>query len=144
MNLETRNPGKELGNTDLTDRIIGAAIRVHTDLGPGFLEALYEEALALELRHFGLEFERQKPVPIFYRGQPIGEHRVDLLVERTLLVELKATAALEKVHFAILRSYLKALGLSDALLLNFATTRLTIKRVGREFHSRATAEDISF
>lgn len=144
MNLETRNPGKALGNTDLTDRLIRAAIRVHTDLGPGFLESLYEEALALELRHFGIQFERQKPVPIFYRGQPIGEHRVDLLVERTLLVELKATAALEKVHFAILRSYLKALGLSDALLLNFATTRLTIKRVGREFHSRATEEEISF
>ncbi|MGZ5019954.1 MAG: GxxExxY protein, partial [Chthoniobacterales bacterium] len=75
---------------------------------------------------------------------PIGEHRVDLLIEQTIVVELKATTALEKVHFAILRSYLKALGLSDALLLNFATTRLTIKRVGREFHSRATEEEISF
>lgn len=143
MNLETRKPGKELENTALTDRIIGAAIRVHTDLGPGFLELLYEQALAVELRHLGIEFERQKPVPVFYRGQPIGEHRVDLLVDQKVLVELKAIAALEKVHFAILRSYLKALGLSDALLLNFATTRLTIKRVGREFHSRTTEEDIS-
>ena len=143
MNLETRKPGKELENTALTDRIIGAAIRVHTDLGPGFLELLYEQALAVELRHLGIEFERQKPVPVFYRGQPIGEHRVDLLVEQKVLVELKAIAALEKVHFAILRSYLKALGLSDALLLNFATTCLTIKRVGREFHSRTTEEDIS-
>ena len=144
MNLETRKPGRELASSELRDRVIGCAIRVHTDLGPGFLESIYEEALAVEFRHNGLQFERQKPVPIFYRGEPIGEHRVDLLVERSLVVELKAIAALENVHFAILRSYLKALGLSEALLLNFATTRLTIKRVGREFHSRAVEEDISF
>ena len=144
MNSETRKPGKEADVDELTERIIGAAIRVHTELGPGFLESLYEEALSVELRLLGIQFERQKPVPIFYRGQPIGEHRVDLLVAGVLIVELKATAALEKVHFAILRSYLKALGLSHALLFNFATTRLTIKRVGREFHSRAIEEDISF
>lgn len=124
--------------------MIGAAIRVHTELGPGFLESLYEEALGVELRGLGIQFERQKPVPIFYRGQPIGEHRVDLLVESAVVLELKATSALEKVHFAILRSYLKALGLSDGLLFNFASTRLTIRRVGREFHSRPIEEDISF
>lgn len=129
---------------DLTEQIIGTAIRVHTELGPGFLEAIYEEALSVELRFMGLQFDRQKPVPMFYRAQPIGEHRVDLLVENSILVELKATTALEKIHFAILRSYLKALGLSHALLFNFASTRLTIKRVGREFHSRTTQEDISF
>ena len=144
MNLEARNPGKELGNYALTERIIGAAIRVHSELGPGFLESIYEEALSVELRLLDLRFERQKPVPIFYRAQPIGEHRVDLLVEGSIVVELKATSALEKVHFAILRSYLKALGLSDGLLFNFAATRLTIKRVGREFHSHPIEEDISF
>ena len=144
MNLETRKPGREETLDELTERIIGAAIRVHTELGPGFLESLYEEALSIELRALRVDFERQKPVPIFYRAQPIGEHRVDLLVARSVVIELKATIALEKVHFAILRSYLKALGLSHALLFNFATTRLTIKRVGREFHSRAIEEDISF
>src|SRR3954471_21428128 len=145
MNSETRKPGrKEESLDELNERIIGAAIRVHTELGPGFLESLYEEALAIELRALGIEFERQKPVPIFYRGHAIGEHRVDLLVDMSLVVELKAMVALEKVHFAVLRSYLKALGLSHALLFNFATTRLTIKRVGREFHSRAIEEDISF
>ena len=144
MNLETRKPEKEADNEALINRVIGAAIQVHTELGPGFLESLYEEALGIELRALGVDFERQKPVPIFYRAQPIGEHRVDLLVERTLVVELKATTALEKVHFAVLRSYLKALGLSDGLLFNFAATRLTIKRVGREFHSRPIEEDISF
>lgn len=144
INLESRKPGREEGNSELRERIIGAAIRVHTELGPGFLESIYEEALAVEFRHLGLQFERQKPVPIFYRAQPIGEHRVDLLVELSVVIELKAIVALEKVHFAVLRSYLKALGLSDALLFNFATTRLTIKRVGREFHSAAVDEDISF
>lgn len=143
MNLETRKPEKE-ANELLIERIIGAAIRVHTELGPGFLESLYEEALGIELRALGLQYDRQKPVPIFYRAQPIGEHRVDLLVEGSVVVELKATSALEKVHFAILRSYLKGVGLSDGLLFNFAATRLTIKRVGREFHSRPIEEDISF
>ena len=144
MNLETMKPGKELGNDELRERIIGAVIHVHTELGPGFLESIYEEALSVELRYLGIEFERQKPVPIFYRAHPIGEHRIDLLVERSIVVELKAITTLEDVHFAILRSYLKALGLSDALLFNFAATRLTIKRVGREFHSRAIEEDVSF
>ncbi|MBA3763428.1 MAG: GxxExxY protein [Chthoniobacterales bacterium] len=144
MNLEATKPEKELGNELLIERVIGAAIRVHIELGPGFLESLYEEALAIELRELGIEFQRQKPVPVFYRAQPIGEHRIDLLVEGAVVLELKATATLEKVHFAILRSYLKALGLSDGLLFNFAATRLTIKRVGRESHSRPMEENISF
>src|SRR5437899_2756161 len=104
MNLKTTKPEKECGNEALINRVIGAAIQVHTELGPGFLESLYEEALGIELRALGLQFERQKPMPIFYRTQPIGEHRIDLLVEGAVVVELKATTALEKVHFAILRS----------------------------------------
>jgi GxxExxY protein len=144
MNLEARKPRSESGNELLIQQIIGAAIRVHTKLGPGFLESLYEEALALEFRARGIQCERQKPISIFYRVQPIGQHRVDLLVEQAIIVELKAITALEKVHFAVLRSYLKALGLSDGLLFNFAATRLTIKRVGREFHSRATHDAVSF
>ena len=145
MNLESRKPGEELGNIELSERIIGAAIRVHKELGPGFLESIYEEALAVELRLQRLQFERQKPVPLFYRGQAIGEHRLDLLIENAFIVELKAVTALEKIHFAVVRSYLKALGLSDALLLNFATTRLTIKRVGREYLPLANDEEnISF
>jgi GxxExxY protein len=142
MNLKARKPEGESESEALISRVIGAAIRVHTELGPGFLESLYEEALAVELRALGIQFERQKPVPVFYRSQPIGEHRVDLLVEQAVVVELKAISALEKIHFAILRSYLKALGLFDGVLLNFAATRLTIKRVGREFHSNHNEEDI--
>ncbi len=142
MNLETRKPGEELGNRALTERIIGAAVRVHRELGPGFLESIYEEALSVELRLLELTFERQKPVPIFYRGHPVGEHRLDLLIESQVVLELKATSGLDKIHFAVVRSYLKALGLRDALLLNFAGTRLVVKRVGREYHPH-NEEEIS-
>ena len=142
MNLETRKPGEELGNRELTERIIGAAVRVHRELGPGFLESIYEEAMAVEMRLLGLSFERQKPVPLFYRGHAIGEHRLDLLVASAVVVELKAVTAFEKIHFAIVRSYLKALGLTDALLLNFAATRLVVKRVGREYHPKGEDEII--
>jgi GxxExxY protein len=134
MNLETRKPGMGLGNFELSERVIAAAIRVHKELGPGFLESMYEEALAVELAHADISFERQKLLPVFYREHVIGEHRLDLLVEGKLILELKAIAQLEKIHFAIVRSYLKASNLDDALLLNFASTRLVVKRVGREYH----------
>jgi GxxExxY protein len=122
-----------LGNFDLSERAIAAAIRVHKELGPGFLESMYEEALAIEFAHAGIRFERQKLLPIFYREHVVGEHRLDLLVEGKLILELKAISQLEKIHFAIVRSYLKAASLDDALLLNFASTRLVVKRVGREY-----------
>jgi GxxExxY protein len=124
----------ELQNKHLTERIIAAAIRVHKELGPGFLEAMYEEALAIEFAPAGLTFERQKLLPVFYREHLIGEHRLDFRVEQKVILELKAISALEDIHFAIVSSYLKAADFSDALLLNFATPRLTVKRVGREYH----------
>jgi GxxExxY protein len=144
MNLEARKPGNELRNRELTDRIIAAAIRVHKELGPGFLEIMYEEALAIELAVAGIAFERQKLLPIFYREHLIGEHRLDLVVERRVILELKAISALEDVHFAIVRSYLKAANLSDALLLNLASTRLTVKRVGREYRPKLESEEVNF
>jgi GxxExxY protein len=132
----------ELQNKHLTDRIIAAAIRVHKELGPGFLEAMYEEALAIELAAGGLAFERQKLLPVFYREHLIGEHRLDFLVDSKVIVELKAISALEDIHFAIVRSYLKAANMDDALLLNFATARLTVKRVGREYHPTTKGENL--
>jgi GxxExxY protein len=143
MNLEARKPGMGLGNLELSERVIAAAIRVHTELGPGFLEMMYEEALAIELATAGMAFERQKLLPVFYREHLVGEHRLDLVVEGKLIRELKAISQLERIHFAIVRSYLKASGLNDALLLNFASTRLVIKRVGREYRPDPAAE-ISF
>jgi GxxExxY protein len=117
---------------ELTGRIIAAAISVHKALGPGFLESVYEEALAIEFNAFGINYERQKVVPILYRGRPVGEHRLDFLVEKQVVVELKAATALEKVFFAIVRSYLKATNLESGLLFNFAAMPLTIKRVAPE------------
>jgi GxxExxY protein len=117
---------------ELTGMIIQAAIEVHRTLGPGFLESIYEESLGVELRHLGLKFARQIPVTLQYRGQRVGEHRLDLVVEGKIVVELKAVSSLEPVHFAIVRSYMKAIDLSVGLLLNFAAMPLTIKRVARE------------
>jgi len=114
---------------DLTDHVIGCAITVHRDLGPGFLESVYEQALRVELKHAGLAVRFQEERPILYRGTEVGRHRFDLLVEDVLIVELKAIKTLEPIHFAQTRSYLKALGLKHGLLLNFATMPLTIKRV---------------
>jgi GxxExxY protein len=122
---------------NLTGQIIGGAIAVHRELGPGFLESVYEEALCIELTGLGVKFRRQVCVPIHYRGKQVGEHRLDLLVEELAVVELKAISALEDIHFATVRSYLKATDRQHGLLLNFAAIILTIKRVSRERSARA-------
>lgn len=121
-----------LVHAELTEKIIGAAIAVHTALGPGFLESVYEEALAVEFESRGIRYRRQVTVPIRYRGRLVGEHRLDFLVEEQVVVELKAVQELADIFFATVRSHLKATGLEAGLLLNFATMPLTIKRVGRE------------
>lgn len=120
----------DLGNEELSKRVIGAAIAVHTALGPGFIESVYENSLAVELTARGIKFEQQKMIPIKHRDSLVGEHRLDLLVEGVLLVELKAVSALEDIFFAIGRSQMKAAGIRDGLILNFATMPLTIKRIG--------------
>ena len=123
-------------DSDLSGRVIGAAIRVHEELGPGFLESIYEEALCHELNSMGIHFQRQVLVPVRYRDATVGEHRLDLLIENVLVVELKTVDGFAPIHFATQRSYLKATNCSLGLLLNFATTTLQVKRVGREWHSR--------
>jgi len=142
MNQESRKAGKDLRSRSITERIIGAAIAVHRELGPGFLEAIYEEALAVEFALNGIAFVRQKPSTLFYKDHQIGEHRLDFLVEDLIVVELKAIRALEDIHFAIGRSYLKAVNLQDGLLLNFATTPLTIKRFCRERSAPSSTTDL--
>lgn len=132
MSEESRNAGKELRDSEITDSIIAAAIAVHRELGPGFLESIYEQALAVEFALRGIAFVRQKPIPLFYRDHQIGEHRLDFLVDDKIVVELKAIDGLENVHFAIVRSYLKASGLADGLIPNFSSMPLTVKRVRRE------------
>lgn len=118
-----------LEHEELTAKIIGAAIEVHRRLGPGFLESVYEKALILELTKRGLSVQVQMDVAITYDGVEVGQHRLDLFVEDTIVVELKAIKNLEDVHFAIVRSYLKAVGKKHGLLLNFAKVTLEVKRV---------------
>ena len=125
----------ELGHKELSGQVIAAAIQVHQALGPGYLESIYETALCIEFDARRIHYERQKSVAVRYRDHPVGEHRLDLLVEGVLVVELKAVKVLEDIFFATTRSYLKAIGVEDRLLLNFATMPLTIKRVGRELRS---------
>jgi GxxExxY protein len=118
-----------LEHKELTGKIIGAAISVHKDLGPGFLEALYENALCVELRHRHIPFDRQVSVPVLYRDVEIGLHRLDLLVADEIVVELKAVRRLDDIHFVTVRSYLHALGKEHGLLLNFAKPTLEVKRI---------------
>jgi GxxExxY protein len=114
---------------DLSKKIIGAALEVHRELGPGFLENVYEEALKVDLREHKLHFESQKEIKIEYLGVLVGTHRLDLVVENKIIVELKAVNEMADIHFSQLRSYLKATGLKVGLLLNFAKPTLQIRRV---------------
>ena len=125
----------ELKDKELSSKVISAAIKVHQNMGVGFLESIYEKALCIELDSACISYEQQKSVQLNYQGKPIGEHRLDLLVEGRLVVELKSTKHLEPIHFATVRSYLKAANLESGLLLNFAAIPLDIKRVGRELPS---------
>src|SRR5436305_6676564 len=143
MSEESRKAGRALRDVQIIEQIIAAAIRVHRSLGPGFLESIYEEALAVEFALSGIQFIRQYTVPPFYRDHQIGEHRLDFLVEGKIIVELKAVSELEDIHFAIGRSYLKATNLEDGLLFNFASIPLTIKRFCRERLSGEPAVDLS-
>src|SRR5438552_7343629 len=142
MNHDSRKIGIDLSSRELTQRTIAAAILVHRALGPVFLESVYEEALAVEFALSGIQFVRQKPIALFYKDHQIGEHRLDFLAEDKIVVELKAINALEDIHFAIGRSYLKATNLENGLLLNFATAPLTIKRFCRELLAELKCEDL--
>jgi GxxExxY protein len=120
----------ELGQRELSSRIIEAAIAVHVALGPGFIESVYENALCVELEARGIRYEQQKPIGIFHRGHEVGQHGLDLIVEELILVELKAVKEIDDIFFSIGRSQMKAAGLRDGLILNFASMPLTIKRIG--------------
>jgi len=117
--------------TPITDRIIGAAMKVHTTLGPGFLEKVYENSLSIELQKSGLLAEQQRALAVYYQGILVGQYVADIVVENQILIELKATRAIEDVHKAQLLSYLKTTGLKLGLILNFGAASLQIKRMAR-------------
>jgi GxxExxY protein len=118
----------EGGINGLSERIIGCAFRVLNALGAGFLEKVYENALAHELRTAGLAVAQQQGVMVQYNGIVVGEYVADLLVEETIIVELKAVGVLDGAHTAQCINYLKATGMPICLLLNFGKPRLEIHR----------------
>jgi GxxExxY protein len=105
---------------ELTERIIAAAIEVHRELGPGLLESAYEECLCRELAGMRLHFERQRELPIKYKGALVdGVYRVDLIIEGSVIIELKSVDALAKIHEAQLLTYMRMSGIGVGLLINF-------------------------
>ncbi len=113
----------------VTTRILSAAYRVSNALGSGFLEKAYENALALELRALGVPFEQQRALHVRYRSEIVGEYIPDLLVAERVIVEIKALDALNRIHEAQCINYLRASGMTRALLLNFGRPRLEVKRL---------------
>jgi GxxExxY protein len=114
---------------DSTSKIIGCAMRVHSTLGNGFQEVIYQRALEIEMQIEGLSFQREMEMPIFYREQQIGTRRVDFFVENEIMVELKAIIELEDVHLAQAINYLEAYNMKTGLLINFGSKSLTFKRL---------------
>lgn len=113
---------------DLCGQIIGAAMKVHSTLGPGFLESVYQNALRWELQKSGLKVDVQKPITVHYDGQVVGSFTADLLVNNSLILELKANQLLVKAHEVQLVNYLVATGIDEGLLLNFGAERLEYKK----------------
>ena len=113
----------------LTEKIIGCAIDVHKELGPGFLESIYHKALRKEFSLKNVDNETEKEVKVYYKNELIGIHKLDLLVENKIVVELKAVTDISDVHVSQVVSYLKATGQTVGLILNFSKSTLDIKRV---------------
>jgi GxxExxY protein len=131
-NTKTRNnPSglRVLRFEELSSKVIGAALAVHRELGPGFLESVYHSAMRVSLTHRAISFESQFPVDMTFEGVPVGRARIDLVIAGQIVLELKSVEQLHDIHFVQLRSYLRAAHLHLGLLLNFNSPTLTIRRV---------------
>ena len=117
----------------ITEKIIGCAHKVANVLGSGFLEKVYENALAIELTNAGLFVERQKPIAVTYDGQIVGDYLADLLGENSVLVEMKAVKSLDEIHMAQCLNYLKAANPTLCLLINFGKPKIEVKRLVKGF-----------
>jgi GxxExxY protein len=122
----------KLAHKELTHQIIGAGIHVLKTLGPGFVEQVYHNAMCLTLDKRGLAFDKEVDFPVVFEGVEVGRHRLDLLVEDKIVVELKACARVEARHVKVVGSYLAATGLDYGLVLNFSNSPLEIRRVVRK------------
>jgi len=115
---------------EITEKIIGSSMKVHSTLGNGFQEVIYQRALEIEMLDVGLHFSREFNMPIYYKGRQIGERRVDFFVEEKIMVEIKAIIELENVQLAQAKNYLEAYNMQVGLLLNFGSISLQVKRLG--------------
>ena len=113
----------------LTEQIISCAFKVSNELGCGFLEKVYENAMAIELAESGLNVETQKQIQVSYRDQIVGDYFVDMLVDNDIILELKAVKAIENIHFAQCQNYLKATDKRPGLVINFGEEKVKVRRV---------------
>ena len=116
-------------DSPLTRKVIGCAMRVHSAMGNGFQEVVYQRALEIEFRDSAIEYSREHDMPIYYKGQVVGRRRVDFLVDGRISVELKAVILLERVHLAQAMNYLEAFNIETGLLINFGALSLEFKRL---------------
>lgn len=123
---------KEYKHSELTSKIIGCAMTVHSELGNGFQEKIYQKALEIEMADQGIDFSREHEMPVYYKGQQIGMRCVDFLVQGIVSVELKAIIHLEDVHLAQAINYLEAYDLEIGLLINFGEKSLHFKRLSNK------------
>ena len=117
------------GRVDVTEAVIGAAYKVANELGTGFLEKVYENALAIELRQSGHLVEQQRQVEVWYKGEVVGLYQSDLIVDRCTVVELKAVPSLDRLHRAQCLNYLRATRIETGLVINFGRPRIEVQRV---------------
>jgi GxxExxY protein len=120
---------KNLPVYEITHKVIGCAMRVHTDLKNGFQEMIYQKALEIEMEDSGIDFSREYNMPIYYKNRSVGTRRVDFLIEGRISLELKALIDLEKVHIAQAVNYLEAYNLESGLLINFGAKSLQFHRL---------------
>ena len=118
---------------EITERIIGCAYEVANGLGCGFLEKVYENALRVDLQRAGFSVLQQHPIPVLWRGEVVGDYYADLLVEGSVIIELKAVKSFDEIHMAQCLNYLKATGIKVCLLINFAKSQIEVKRIVNRF-----------
>jgi GxxExxY protein len=129
IRMKTDSVKPEYKYSDITSKVIGCAMEVHTIIGNGFQEVIYQRCLALEMENRGVEFAREQEIPIFYKGIQVGTRRVDFLVDKQIMVEIKALAQLEDTHISQCLNYLEAYNLEIGLLLNFGGRKLEFRRL---------------
>jgi GxxExxY protein len=129
MDTDKKDTPHRLVEEKLTERILGAAFKVHNELGCGFLEKVYENAMVVELRQGGVPSEQQKAIQVNYGGAIVGDYQADLIVDGRVLVECKAASQLDSVHEAQLLNYLRATRIRVGLLLNFGRPKLQHRRL---------------